>query len=137
MAGRAQFLQSDWNEFSTWKERFPDILTPFDIIISNPPYIPTIELAGLEPEVRQHDPVLALDGGGDGLDAYRALVPLLRSGLLGPRGMVVLEHGAGQRAAVVSLLEAAFPPERIGEIRVFDDLAGHDRCVAIVLKCCA
>ncbi len=67
----------------------------FDLIVSNPPYIPSVDLADLEPEVVDHEPHLALDGGDDGLDAYRALLPQLQ-GHLTDSGVVVLEHGAGQ-----------------------------------------
>ena len=62
---------------------------PFDVIVSNPPYIDSGDLAGLPPEVREHDPVLALDGGADGLDAYRAIIPGVPV-LLSPDGLAVL-----------------------------------------------
>ncbi len=75
----------------------------FDLVVSNPPYIPSGEIAGLEPEVREHDPHLALDGGPDGLDLYRRLASELGPRLL-PGGVVVLEFGDGQAAAVSGLL---------------------------------
>lgn len=78
----------------------------FDLVVSNPPYIPRGDLAGLDREVREHDPVLALDGGPDGLDAYRALAAAL-PGLLAPGGVAVLELGIGQEAAVATLVSAA------------------------------
>ncbi len=96
----------------------------FDVIVSNPPYIPSAEIAALDDEVRAHDPLLALDGGDDGLDAYRALAPRLAS-CLAEGGLVAMECGAGQSEAVAAILEAAgvapMPPVR--------DLSGRARVV--------
>ena len=72
---------------------------PFDLIVSNPPYIPSGEIAGLEPEVRDHDPRLALDGGADGLDFYRRLARE-SADWLKPGGRVMLELGDGHADAV-------------------------------------
>ena len=68
---------------------------PFDLIVSNPPYIRTADIADLAIEVRDHDPRRALDGGPDGLGAYRDIVPCAQE-ILAPRGWLVLEFGAGQ-----------------------------------------
>ncbi len=65
---------------------------PFDLIVSNPPYIRSADIAGLASEVRDHDPHRALDGGSDGLDAYRALIPQAAR-LLAPGGALVVEVG--------------------------------------------
>jgi release factor glutamine methyltransferase len=74
----------------------------FDVIVSNPPYIARYELRHLEPEVRDHEPVLALDGGADGLAAYRRIVPAL--GRLGAAGAIIaLELGRGQAKGVAAL----------------------------------
>ncbi|WP_425328449.1 peptide chain release factor N(5)-glutamine methyltransferase [Rhodopseudomonas palustris] len=79
---------------------------PFDLVVSNPPYIPAGDIAALDVEVREHDPRRALDGGADGLDAYRRIVPeALR--LLRPGGALVVEFGQGQSEAVVGLMRAA------------------------------
>lgn len=78
----------------------------FDVIVSNPPYIPTGDLAGLDPAVRDHDPVLALDGGADGLTVYRRIAALAPR-LLTPGGLVALEVGIGQAGEVSALLEKA------------------------------
>ena len=77
----------------------------FDVIVSNPPYIPSLEIESLQVEVRDHDPRLALDGGADGLDFYRSLA---RHGLsrLQPDGRLLLEVGDGQAGAVVELITA-------------------------------
>ncbi len=79
---------------------------PFDLIVSNPPYIPSGEIAGLSIEVREHDPRLALDGGADGLDAYRAIIPAAFA-LLSAGGLLIVEVGQGQHAAVAELMAAA------------------------------
>ena len=78
----------------------------FDLIVSNPPYIRTAEIAGLSTEVRDHDPFRALDGGADGLDAYRALVPQAAR-LLAPQGALVVEVGQGQDGDVGGWMMAA------------------------------
>ena len=77
----------------------------FDLIVSNPPYIPTADIAGLEPEVRDHEPLGALDGGKDGLDAYRSLIPAALA-CLDPGGWLMVEVGIGQAAAVAALFTA-------------------------------
>ena len=95
------------------------------LVVSNPPYIATGDLAALEPEVRDHEPRLALDGGADGLDAYRDLAPqILR--VLRPGGAFAVEIGAGQRAAV----EALFGEAGAVNPRTTPDLAGRDRVVS-------
>jgi len=75
----------------------------FDLIVSNPPYIPSAEVGTLQPEVRDHDPRQALDGGADGLDFYRRLAVEAGSWLK-PGGRLMLEHGDGQGGAVAELL---------------------------------
>jgi release factor glutamine methyltransferase len=86
---------------------FTDALRgPFDLIVSNPPYISSADIPGLAPEVREHDPLLALDGGEDGLAAYRAIASdALR--LLVPRGRLVMELGQGQAESVSAIVRAA------------------------------
>ena len=78
----------------------------FDLIVSNPPYIRSADIAGLATEVRDHDPHLALDGGADGLFAYRALIPP-SAALLAPRGVLVVEAGQGQSGAIETLMTGA------------------------------
>src|SRR6202022_2097612 len=98
----------------------------FDLIVSNPPYLRSAEIAGLATEVREHDPLPALDGGTDGLDAYRALIPQTAR-LLAPRGVLVVEVGQGQSGDIEGLMTATGltlerPPKA--------DLAGIQRAVA-------
>lgn len=96
----------------------------FDVVVANPPYVASRELAGLAPEVRDHDPQLALDGGGDGYVAYREIMPSLAR-FAAPRSLVALEVGVGQSDEVASFLAAAGFANRA--IRC--DLAGHPRVV--------
>jgi release factor glutamine methyltransferase len=99
---------------------------PLDLVVSNPPYIPRADIAGLAVEVRQHDPARALDGGADGLDAYRALIPQACA-LLRPGGAVMVEVGQGQAGDVEGLMtEAGFAAD-LTAIRT--DLAGIPRVV--------
>jgi release factor glutamine methyltransferase len=79
---------------------------PFDVIVSNPPYIASDDIAGLDPEVRTYDPRLALDGGLDGLDAYRAIAATVPA-VLAPDGVLVVELGIGQMEPVTALFAAA------------------------------
>jgi release factor glutamine methyltransferase len=97
LAGRAAFLAGDWAEALAGR---------FDLVLSNPPYIARPDIAGLMPEVALHEPVLALDGGADGLEAYRRILAALPR-LLAPGGRAVLELGAGQRRAVEGLAAGA------------------------------
>ena len=96
----------------------------FDLVVSNPPYIPTAVIETLEPEVRDHEPRLALDGGADGLEAYRLLAPeILR--VLKPGGMFAVEIGYDQSKAVEALFNAAGAQQ----VRTVKDLSTHDRVV--------
>lgn len=100
----------------------------FDLIVSNPPYIASKELALLSPEVRDHDPRLALEGGADGLAAYRAIVNELPD-RLETGGKAVLELGRGQEAAVAALVRATGKLNVSGGAR--PDLAGIPRALVI------
>ena len=99
---------------------------PFDLIVSNPPYIRSADIAGLATEGRGHDPLAALDGGTDGLDAYRTLIPQAAR-LLAPGGALVVEAGLGQTSAIGELMTAA---GLIQERPAKADLAGVLRAVA-------
>lgn len=99
---------------------------PFDIVISNPPYVRTADLPGLDCAVRNYDPHLALDGGPDGLDFYRRLV----DGIPAPHGWIVMEVGYDQAQAVAALFDRAGAWANLQEIRFFHDVAGRRRVVA-------
>ena len=98
----------------------------FDVIFSNPPYIPSADIAALEPDVRDYEPRAALDGGKDGLDAYRTLAPIIAKRLK-PDGKALLEIGQGQEGKVPSIMAAA----GLETLRVHPDLAGIPRCVVL------
>jgi release factor glutamine methyltransferase len=119
VADRAQWLAADALEAIRGK---------FDILISNPPYIPTHELAGLDPEVRGYDPPSALDGGADGLRFFHRL--LARTGDIVVDGLTVLEVGHDQADAVAALLSSTGSAASVRDIRFYRDVAGKRRCVA-------
>ncbi len=114
---RAAFICADWAA---------PLAGGFDIVLANPPYISHADIAGLDPEVARYEPALALDGGPDGLDAYRAILPALHTLLL-PGGVALFEHGAGQGPALCDLVVAN--GLRLKGIRA--DLGGLDR-IALV-----
>lgn len=114
---RASFCEGDW---------LAGVEGRFDLIVSNPPYIPSPEIETLEPEVAVHEPRLALDGGDDGLACYRALVPGLAEHL-DHDGYAVLEHGLGQGPNLEDLAiewGLAVAGHR-------NDLSGHRRCLVL------
>jgi release factor glutamine methyltransferase len=116
LAGRAAFLCGDWAAAVAGR---------FDLVLANPPYIPTADIAGLMPEVACHEPRSALDGGADGLAAYRAILADLPR-LLAPGGIAVVELGAGQAAPVAALAAGA---GLAAEARA--DLAGVPRALIL------
>ena len=121
LAGRVALLRSDWTA----------LLEPnsFDLVVSNPPYIATDVLETLEPEVRDHEPRLALEGGADGLNHYRLLAPeILR--VLKPGGQFAVEIGHDQKLAVEDLFREA----GARGVHTMPDLANRDRVVAGVKK---
>jgi release factor glutamine methyltransferase len=117
LSKRAVFTHTDWTAGLDNDQ--------FDLVVSNPPYVKRGDIAKLPPEVRDHEPRLALDGGRDGLDAFRAIAPqILR--VLKPGGRFAVEFGQGQASAVCALFEAA----RAGELAVTRDLANHERVLS-------
>jgi release factor glutamine methyltransferase len=114
LRARGEIVAADWNAAPEG----------FDLILSNPPYIPTAEIDTLEPEVRLYEPRAALDGGPDGLAAYRTLAGVLPR-LLRPGGLALLELGRGQAGAVESLFQGlkTHPP--------VSDLAGIPRVLVL------
>jgi release factor glutamine methyltransferase len=117
LASRAAFVACDYAAA---------LSEPFDLMVSNPPYIRSADIAGLATEVRDHDPIVALDGGADGLDAYRQLIPQAAR-RLAQGGVLVVEAGHDQSGDIGELMTAAGltqekPPKA--------DLAGIHRAVA-------
>jgi release factor glutamine methyltransferase len=130
VADRTIIRQGSWTKDS-WTgglDRSKGLDRRFDLILSNPPYIPTGDIATLDVSVRDHDPKLALDGGGDGLAPYRIFAKTL-PGVLAPDGLVVLEIGAGQEADVKAIMRDGGLVWR-GSRR---DLGGHPRALTFVL----
>jgi release factor glutamine methyltransferase len=115
VAGRFQALKSDW---------FDKVEDQFDLIISNPPYISSAEIASLSREVREHDPLAALDGGEDGLDAYRLIAGQARSHLR-EGGYLALEIGHDQRESVTGICVR----EGLIPVEAATDLGGNDRAL--------
>lgn len=105
----------------------------FDAVVSNPPYIPAREIAELSPDVRNFDPVLALDGGEDGLAVYREIWRQINA--LGCSPCVVLEVGAGQAQDVAALFVGGDSEPRRWRTSFRRDLGGHVRCVTLERQC--
>ena len=114
---RAAFIQSDW---------FENITGTFDLIVSNPPYIPNPDIATLAKEVRNHDPILALDGGNDGLDCYKKIISNLKTHLK-PGGKAVFEIGINQGENVSRLVDDS----NLCMVGITPDIAGTPRVVEI------
>ena len=116
LANQIAFARGDWTE------GLAD--ASFDVVVSNPPYIASEVIETLEPEVKVHEPRVALDGGADGLDAYRHLAPeILR--VLKPGGLFAVEIGYDQKDAV----EALFNEVGAGDVWTIKDLSTNDRVV--------
>jgi release factor glutamine methyltransferase len=114
-AARARFVAGDWASA---------LVGPFAAIVANPPYIASADIASLPAEVRDFDPRLALDGGADGLDAYRAIAAVVPV-LLAPEGVFACETGAGQHIAVARIIAGC----GLVVAEIVPDLAGIARCV--------
>lgn len=112
---RTRFVEGDWGVA---------VDRSFDIVVANPPYVATGEIATLAPEVRLFDPVAALDGGSDGLDCYRQIAVELPH-LVAPEGFAALEIGYRQRAAVEDILAQA----AMETVAIRRDLSGIERCI--------
>ena len=124
VASRARLAAGDWRQ-TGWTDRLVDLAEgPFDLLVSNPPYIESTAVDGLMPEVAAHEPRLALDGGADGLAAYRIIVAASPA-LVVPGGWAIVEVGEGQAPAIASLFAAAGLAPRPSR----RDLGGIERVV--------
>ncbi len=112
---RAQFVESNWGQALEGR---------YDLIVSNPPYISSREMAALQPEVARHEPALALHGGPDGLDPLRALLHDIPR-LLAPGGWLIVEIGPTQGPAAAALVRGA----QLEDVRIGHDLDGRARIV--------
>lgn len=115
LSGRFSTLRSNW---------LSDVKGQFDLIVSNPPYIPTATIPTLDPDVRDHDPMAALDGGSDGLNAY-GIIAARTLPHLADNGRIGVEIGKGQRAGVAGLFAAA----GLQVVASAHDLSGLERAI--------
>ena len=121
---RIRFLKSDyWKIFDGREERF-------EVIVSNPPYIPSSKIKTLSPEIKDHEPTRALDGGRDGLDSYRSLLSGLREHAT-PSALLVMEIGVEVADAVKELCKQV---AMVASLKVIKDYQGHDRVVVARLR---
>jgi len=120
LANRAEFKCMSWVR---------GIATKFDLVLCNPPYIASSEIELLETEVRKYEPRLALDGGWDGLAAYRKIIPQLCR-ILNRSGLAIFELGLGQVGGVISLAEE-YGLKTLAQPK---DLSGHTRCLVVGLQ---
>ena len=115
LASRGRVVVADWTA---------PLRGEFDLIVTNPPYIPAADIASLQPEIAIFEPELALDGGADGLSAYREIFPAALK-LLAPGGFLIAEFGDGQSQEVIRLAEA----EGLTNCGIRTDLSGRPRCL--------
>lgn len=122
LSSRAEWIKAGWFD----KDIVARLEQKYDLMVSNPPYIPSGDIAALEEEVREHDPILALDGGKDGLRDYRRLAEIAPL-ILRPGAYIMLEAGIGQADAIASVfMQQGFALEQIRQ-----DLNGIPRCVIL------
>lgn len=119
---RLRFIEADW-----FADNFTTVFdNKFDMIVSNPPYIPSDDIKKLQPEVRNYDPMPALDGGKSGFDSYERIAQIASQFLLND-GYILLEAGFGQAAQIADI----FTAQGFKLIKIVDDLAGIARCVIL------
>ena len=122
LINRLQFVQADWFE-QNFAAQFA---AKFDIIVTNPPYIPTNDIAALAPEVKNYDPLLALDGGADGFASYRRIAEVTPR-LLAKGGYIFIESGYNQAKEIARI----FTAQGLQLKNIVRDLAGIKRCVIL------
>jgi len=120
LSDRMAWIQSDW---------FDSVEGQFDIIVSNPPYIAHDVIPTLDKDVRNYDPILALDGGEEGLNPYQVILPQAKH-YLKQGGIIALEHGYDQCGRIKRLIENA----GFSDCQAYQDLGGHDRVLTAIHK---
>ena len=130
LSDRSKFVNLDWSD-ENWVANLIKIenKTKFDVIISNPPYIPTDEIKNLQKEVKEYDPLVALNGGKDGLQAYKSIIPKVRN-VMNKNGKIFFEIGKGQQNYVskIAIEHGLFPQE------YKKDLSGVIRVITFINK---
>lgn len=122
IGSRLRFVKADW-----FADDFTSALNDrFDMIVSNPPYIPSADIETLEPEVKNYDPLLALDGGKSGYDSYKAIAEIVPN-LLKNSGYILLEAGQGQAQKIADI----FIAHGLTLHKIVNDLSGIARCVIL------
>ena len=121
---RVDLVQSNWLDA---------ISGNFDIIVSNPPYIPSCEILNLEPDVRKFDPLRALDGGTDGMDAYKEIIAEIHP-ILAENGVLIFEVGQNQEESIKNLLKTYNSEISFSKFSYKCDLSGITRCIATKRK---
>ena len=130
LSDRSKLIHLDWRN-ENWDIKLFEIEneTKFDILISNPPYIPTFDIQNLQKEVKEYDPFVALNGGKDGLEAYKLIIPKL-SNIIKKKGKIFFEIGKGQENYVSSeAIEHGLTP-----IEFKKDLSGVNRVIVFIFK---
>ena len=130
LSNRSKFVNLDWRD-KNWVANLIKIenKTKFDVIISNPPYIPTEDIKNLQKEVKEFDPFIALNGGKDGLQAYKSIIPKLKN-IINKNGKIFFEIGKGQENCVTKLaLENGLLPQENRK-----DLSGVTRVITFIIK---
>ena len=119
---RLRFVKASW-----FDDDFTDVVgTKFDMIVSNPPYIPSADIETLDTEVKDYDPLLALDGGKSGYDSYERIAEVTQE-LLKDNGYILLEAGFGQAQKIADI----FAAQEFKLLKIVSDLAGIERCVIL------
>ena len=122
VANRCRFVRASWMQ----KDITETLSEKYDLFVSNPPYIPSEDIKNLDVEVKDHDPLLALDGGQDGLRDYRRLSEIATE-LLNPKGFILLEVGINQSQQV----SAIFEQRGFICLEILSDLGGIERCIVL------
>ena len=119
---RLNFINASWFDDDFVRR----IGTEYDLIVSNPPYIPSGDIDGLEEDVKNYDPLMALDGGADGMEHYRRIAEVSVK-ILKPGGLIFLEGGINQERQI----EEIFVGFGFSALRIIKDLAGINRCIIL------
>lgn len=122
LSKRIEFVQGSWFD----EDILSKLNKSYDVIVSNPPYIPSQDILELSTEVKDHDPMLALDGGKDGLDSYKRIAQISKE-IISDGGFILLEGGIGQAQDI----EKIFEKEGLTKHKILKDYGNIDRCIIL------